>query len=397
MLFHYPFIFHILLKCRAKELLKENFIQVNEEELEKYSLRSFLQTLQVEFFISDSVCSKHSHLAFKIASEVYNQLTRLTSTKRIFHGFDETNAQETLRKALSGMELVDVRHNKYIASKTVSEYTFGQADSLEKTMGVTDVKGFLEIYAKGKTAIEEEIKKHGSPSDKECLEYVLNEEAGTSRETFQGGLMRDCDEDGNVLPDRKGMKFKDFCTIGEQFGLVDAHVLALRLYTTYAYKSINTLRDYDVESTREPFKFSITVKYINDALEILRYRNKNSKDAFEPMDLWRGMKDKDITVDFSKGWAELAPMSATSKIEVALKYAFGGETRNALLFCIKTKMYLERGCDISWLSCFPAESEYLFRPITLMLPCRSEDGKPKVYKEKVNDHLITILEVNSHR
>ena len=32
---------------------------------------------------------------------------------------------------------------------------------------------------------------------------MLYKEAGTSDEAFQGGLKRDCDEHGNVLPDRR--------------------------------------------------------------------------------------------------------------------------------------------------------------------------------------------------
>ena len=36
----------------------------------------------------------------------------------------------------------------------------------------------------------------GTDVDKECLAYVLYAEAGSSDLTFQGGLKRDCDEEG---------------------------------------------------------------------------------------------------------------------------------------------------------------------------------------------------------
>jgi len=50
----------------------------------------------------------------------------------------------------------------------------------------------------------------------ECLNYVLYEEAGASAVVFDnGGLRRDCDKEGNLLPERttedgRGMRFEDF-------------------------------------------------------------------------------------------------------------------------------------------------------------------------------------------
>ena len=69
--------------------------------------------------------------------------------------------------------------------------------------------------AGGLDAIRCEIEQYGSPAAKECMEYVLDQAAGSSKTAFQGGLLRDCDKDGNLLssrmnPDGSGMRLADF-------------------------------------------------------------------------------------------------------------------------------------------------------------------------------------------
>ena len=90
----------------------------------------------------------------------------------------------------------------------------------------------------------------GTDVDKECLAYVLYAEAGSSDLTFQGGLKRDCDENGAVLESRtvcdgaarRGMLLRDFVAHEHSrlANLEQAHVVALRLYTTAAYESTTT-------------------------------------------------------------------------------------------------------------------------------------------------------------
>ena len=96
---------------------------------------------------------------------------------------------------------------------------------------------------------------YGTAEDKECLNYILYEEVGSSAKIFQDRLKRNCDTDGNVLRNRlidretdcffgfyctdgtqkRGMRFEDFVALGEERGIQEEHVLALRLYTTKAY------------------------------------------------------------------------------------------------------------------------------------------------------------------
>ena len=86
----------------------------------------------------------------------------------------------------------------------------------------------------GLQAIQEGVARNGTEADKECLAYVLDMEAGSSDTAFQGGLKRDCGEDGCVLPSRltaegRGMRLSDFVAHEDAklAGLSEAHVAAL--------------------------------------------------------------------------------------------------------------------------------------------------------------------------
>ena len=76
----------------------------------------------------------------------------------------------------------------------------------------------------------------------------MHAEAGSSDLTYQGGLKRDCDERGRVLACRtvadgsgvvRGMRLADFVShpSAQLANLTEAHVVALRLYTTQALSS----------------------------------------------------------------------------------------------------------------------------------------------------------------
>ena len=111
----------------------------------------------------------------------------------------------------------------------------------------------------------------------ECLDYVLHQEAGSSDLVFDnGGLKRDCDKDGSLLPSReivdpvtgqkRGMRFDDFvnhpsASLG---GLRREQVLALRLYTTIAFKSINIpLRDQSRKAEGRAHPLPVTVRTLH--------------------------------------------------------------------------------------------------------------------------------------
>lgn len=261
-------------------------------------------------------------------------------------------------------------------------------------MNISNPKKFRTNYAtRGMEAIREEFTKK---EDVECLNYILNEEAGSSKIKFKNGI-RDCDEKGKVLSSRltssgKGMVFADFVAWGAKRGLEPEHVLALRLYSTNAYLSINnSIRDEERRKAKKEYPYPVTLFYIDNALDKLKNSIKESK-RHKPLDLWRGMNNLTIPDEFLQtGGAELAPMSTTTSLEVALKYAFQGP--KAFLFLVRTRNYLDRGADISWLSCFPQECEYLYRPITTLVP-RKNSGQVIKYDVTVDNKTITVIEVD---
>ena len=78
------------------------------------------------------------------------------------------------------------------------------------------------------------------------------------------------------------------------------------------------------------------------------------------------MRNANIPEEFTKlGGTELAPMSTTSSLAVAMKYS---ASRNAVLLRLVTDSFISRGPDISFLSAFPAEREFLFPPLTYLAP-----------------------------
>ena len=88
-------------------------------------------------------------------------------------------------------------------------------------------------------------------------------------------------------------------------------------------------------------------------------------------------------------------MSTTLDLRVALQYS---ASEHSVLLRLRTKNFVGRGADIAFLSCFPAESEVLFPPLTYLCPVREkdEDGverpKPPTVA-RVNGASFTIVDV----
>ena len=199
---------------------------------------------------------------------------------------------------------------------------------------------------------------------------MLYEEAGSNAKTFQGGLKRDCDEQGRLHPKRRaangrGMRLADFVAheSARAADLSEAHVAALRLYSTAAFRTINApLRDQERFGRREPHPLPLTVAWIRDALSKLRIIEAESSRKNEMVYLYRGMAGLQIQPEFlSEGGTELAPMSTTASLKVAMQYS---ASEKALLLRIRTKNFMVRGPTISFLSAFPGEDEFLFPPLT---------------------------------
>mmetsp|Transcript_54252 Transcript_54252/g.129264 ORF Transcript_54252/g.129264 Transcript_54252/m.129264 type:complete len:550 (+) Transcript_54252:228-1877(+) len=271
------------------------------------------------------------------------------------------------------------RGNKGKHTQAVSSLRFG--DKTTAALGLYDFMGVKPGVVSagmyegsgdrvGVNAIVREFEAHGSDDDRLCLEYVLREEAGSCKTLYDNGYM-DCDEQGGLLEERRcwdkdeGLRFDDFL---KHRNVKDAklnagHVLALRLYTTYAFQSINApLRASDIGETN-PHKLPVTVALLAEAVKQLRVvEGKKGASSNAAVDLYRGMQGVQVPQEFmSSGGTEMAPMSTTLCLETAMEFSSGD---GAVLLRLRTKDSLTRGVDISFLSAFPAEKEILFPPLT---------------------------------
>jgi len=227
-------------------------------------------------------------------------------------------------------------------------------------MRVTDVQVWGSMGDDGGlSAVVAEFEAAGTADDLECLDYVLRQKAGSSNKTFQEGLQRDMGRNGETLDDFVRHRFSATAKLSK------AHVLALRLYTTAAFRSINNpLRD--TRENRRSHPFPVTVNLIKDGISRLRAVAASDASSNMPLDLWRGLRDTVLAPTFlSEGGTELAPMSTTTALSVAVQYA---RSSSSVLFKLHTTSFMQRGADLDYLSAFPGEREILFPPLTYLSP-----------------------------
>ena len=140
----------------------------------------------------------------------------------------------------------------------------------------------------------------------------------------------------------------------------------------------------------------VTVAHIEKGVQQLRKIEANTETALDAVDLYRGLAGKSISDEFlAKGGTELAPMSTTRDLKVAVQYSASG---HAVILRLRTQGFMDRGADISFLSAFPGEAEVLFPPLTYLGPVREKDENgleqnkpPQVIK--VGDAVFTIVDV----
>jgi hypothetical protein len=149
-----------------------------------------------------------------------------------------------------------------------------------------------ERMARSVVAIVDEAEALEDEVLSECLSYVLHERAGHSERTFQNCGLRDRAPDGSELPGRHGMTLADFCAldVARDAQLSEAHVAALRLYSTAAFAAISqpmrnlkTRRARSGEKAdangrvpieppqlREPHPLPVTMAFIYEGLKRMR-------------------------------------------------------------------------------------------------------------------------------
>jgi hypothetical protein len=149
--------------------------------------------------------------------------------------------------------------------------------------------------------------------------------------------------------DRSGMTLTDFALAPEakdaQLSLEE--VASLRFYTSNSYDAINTaLRDHKRDRAH-PLP-AITMN-IQKGIKKLRAVGANDASALQELVIWRGFKDMQVTEEFDEtGGTEVAPMSTTTNLGVAVEYATeSGRSGSALIFRIVTDNNLQRGARLS--------------------------------------------------
>ena len=208
---------------------------------------------------------------------------------------------------------------------------------------------------------------------------------------------------GVVLPSRqiddptapggkRSMRFKDFCEskVAKDCNLTPAMVFALRFYTTWGFVSINgPLRNPKLMEQKESHKLALLVYMLDMAIKQSRAVAAESPEAHVPLSLFRGIGKREMDDKFMiEGGTELAPMSTTAQLWVALKYSQGGDS--SVLLWLRTQNFMDRGVDLTWVSAFPHEREFLFSPLTYM---RAVHDEP--VNVQVGDVTYQVIEVKA--
>uniref|UniRef100_A0A6U4NU57 Tyrosine-protein kinase ephrin type A/B receptor-like domain-containing protein n=1 Tax=Hemiselmis andersenii TaxID=464988 RepID=A0A6U4NU57_HEMAN len=288
------------------------------------------------------------------------------------------------------------------------------AGGLEMQMCV-DGNTFHQSISMGVEGIEQEVALLADSSDDptarevaDLLQYILYE--GSSEKQYANGVRDKGRPEGTTLA--------YFCDHpnSETAGLSMEEVVALRLYTTVAYKFMNwPLRDEDRKARLEPCPLPVTTHFAEIGIKKLRALNAPDPQQF-PSDrgggmggshrgtpksparrmglpppasrvLWRGMRNVEVPDKFMRsGGTELAFMSTTTSIGVAVQYSLSS---HSLLFKLNARDFMVIGADLRWLSAFPAEEEVLYPPLTYLKPTgrrevvRVERGEGEVAFEVV--------------
>ncbi|KAL3912703.1 MAG: hypothetical protein SGPRY_008246, partial [Prymnesium sp.] len=272
-----------------------------------------------------------------------------------------------------GVQLIQMEVARFVASvRTMSDIDAAELETL---------KGIAQISP---SAFSSELVKQVAEDLEKWLEYILFK--GTSEKEFTNGI-RD-EGRGSVLlsyflEHEKAVEAK----------LEPAHVVALRFYTTHAFKYLNgPLRSDKFGHEKNPHPLPKTLTFISEGIKRLRavHAGQLNDKKMPIVNLWRGMRNLQLAEDFvmdNRGGTEVAPMSTTSDILVATKYGLG---QNTLLFKIKATNILQLGADLQWLSAFPSEAEVVYPPLTYLQPTG------KIQEVKVRDYTCTVCEVIPH-
>lgn len=280
--------------------------------------------------------------------------------------------------AVDQMHLVtdDKGLSKFVAPTISLGKSTLAAKGLDTLLGI-DPKTYMHVKRKVEVMLKE-FAKSGTTEDNRNIATLLN-----------GTYKHPPNSDGSPLT---AEEIRGQAITMEELMLSDSvqgaglelhHVLALRLYTTSTYRSINNPMRQSPPVLPHPF--AATLYYISDALSKLReLQGKDLAVRNESQVFWRGMKDLQIADTFVRtGGSEMACMSTTSSRKVAEDFA---QSKSPLLFKFVSTSFMSHGADISFLSVYPGEKEVLYPPLTYLRPI-------KLYKETIGGAEFQVAEV----
>jgi hypothetical protein len=229
----------------------------------------------------------------------------------------------------------------------------------------------------------------GGGSDQQLHALALEGEAAIEREFMASGTAED---KSNLAKVRAGT-YGDGKTLGALMahdsttvaGLQPYHVLALRLYTTSSYRSINN--PMRTTPPTRPHPFPGTTYFINEGIKKLRHVAAMTPAGQQPRTLWRGVNGLALTADFmAQGGTEFACMSTSANEATAANFAKAGA--NPMLFKYDTKNCADRGADVAFLSVYEGEAEVLYPPLTFL-------RFKAVQKEQVGGVEVLVVSVDT--
>jgi hypothetical protein len=252
---------------------------------------------------------------------------------------------------------------------------------LKEVLGFSSAREFGKTMIDPKGAMQKEWFQNGSAQDIANWEHVVNGTARDDRDIpvhvlefilqgkYHGGELRQEDFDAG----HDGMDLQDFVEhpISVAAGLSDYHVIAARLYTSDSYPLFNR----PIRNGVTPHPIRTTMYILDETLDKMKkVLAKSDPAAFaRKTKLYRGMKN--MRMDWKKfnevGGVEMAPMSTSNLKSVALNYADGSQ--GGLLFEYETQGK-SMGVSIQYLSVYPKEQEFLYRPLTFLIA----NGEPYV-------------------
>lgn len=240
---------------------------------------------------------------------------------------------------------------KFVAPAIRLGNAVAAATGLADLMGIDEstIGNFLEQKI---SAIEAEFQEHGNAEDKRNFIAVLD-----------GTYQNPPDAEGNA--DTTPQKTIEELMQSPQVRTAKLgrhHVVALRLYTTSSFDSIN--KPLRADPPVQPNPFAATTYFISEAIKKLRAVAAKRPDAFTPVVLWRGLKGMGLPKKFEEeGGTEFGCMSTSASKDVAIEFS---ESEHPLVFKYVIDNCMSCGVDISFLSAYPEEQEALFPPLTYL-------------------------------